>query len=249
MSNLVYPSPTADLSCDYDGLLPVDFVLETIIEAGLLWFRSTPDASNMVFGQLLAPWLEDRYGQSKIDEIGNFINKYEIKIVQHFSLIATNAPCFSIQILDANEREDRAGLADFSRMVDVLNDSDGAVVGRTEQGYAAISDNIHIGIHNVGTPDLTKYLYYFLIYILNVFKPQLEERGLHLSSFRATDISRLNDFLPENMYSRFVNFSVFSMAPFSKGSVPILENILGVHADPEVPDNELGGVPAGVETK
>jgi len=78
---------------------------------------------------------------------------------------------------------------------------------------------------------LTKYLYYLVIYILNAFKPQLEERGLQLGTFRATDLSRMNDYLPENMYSRFINFTVFSIARFDKGDVPIIEKIIGLHLD------------------
>jgi hypothetical protein len=91
-----------------------------------------------------------------------------------------------------------------------------------------MNDSVHIGIHANNIPDLVKYLYYLVIYILSAFKPELEARGLQLGTFRATDISNLNQYLPENMYSRFINFTVFSVATFSKGAVPIIERIMGL---------------------
>jgi len=225
-----YPPVVSD-EAPLTGVYPVDFVLETVLRAGLDWFRTDPKAPMSVYGHFTAPWLSAKYGEAKVNEIAAYIKKYEIRIVQHFALIDLQLPSISIQLLDGNEMTERASLSDHAQMVDVMN-SDGEVQGRSEVGYAAVMDNIHIGIHNIGTPDLTKYLYYLVIYILNSFKPQLEERGLMLGTFRATDLSRLNDFLPENMFSRFVNFNVFTIAPFKKGEMPIIDTFLGVHVPP-----------------
>jgi len=228
-NTLRYPPQPSELQ-DYPGLFPVDFILETVLRAGIDWFKTDPKAPSSVFGNLKAPWLAVKYGEGKIKEIADFIKKYEIRIVQHWALIDQQLPTLSIQLLDGNEIEERAALADHQGSLDVL-DADDMVKGRRDVGYSPIIDNIHIGIHNINTPDLTKYLYYLVIYILNAFKPQLEERGLQLGTFRATDLSRMNDYLPENMYSRFVNFTVFSIARFDKGDVPIIEKIIGLHLD------------------
>jgi hypothetical protein len=217
------------------GLHPVDFILESILRGGLEWFRTTEGAGKRVFGHLEDPWLS-KYGEAKIIEITNFIKKYEIKIVQHFALIDATYPTISIQLLDGSEMTERAGLADFRTQIDVL-DADNMVKGRTEVGYAPVFDNIQIGIHNSNTPDLTKYLYYLTIYILSAFKPEMERRGLHLGTFRATDLSRMNEFLPSNIYSRFINFSIFTIASFDKGMVPIVEQIIGA----SYPSSSLGG--------
>jgi len=104
----VYPGLPLE-NAERRGIYPVDFVIETVIRAGLDWFRDTPDAGTKVFGQLTAPWLS-KYGASKISEIADYINTTDIKVVQHFSLIDQHVPCFSIQLLDGTEREDRAGL-------------------------------------------------------------------------------------------------------------------------------------------
>ena len=235
-----YPPPVVEDELRL-GLYPVDFILDTIIRAGLEWFRTDPTAPKQVYGHLAAPWLSSKYGEAKIAEIAAFVKKYEIRVVQHFSLIDATVPCISIQLLDGNEATDRAGLADHQQMVDVL-DADDMVKGRTEVGYAPIIDNMHIGIHAITTPDLAKYLYYLVIYILVSFKPTMEERGMMFGTFRATDISRLNEFLPENMYSRFINFTVFTVASFSKGAVPMIEKIIGLSVTPPgfVPPSDEG---------
>lgn len=247
-----YPSPTTGTDgCKEMGLFPVDFILETILKAGLEWFRTDEMAGKKVFGHLKDPWLASKYGQAKIDEITNYVKKYEIKIVQHWSLIDANVPCISIQLMDGYEMTERAGFGDFKGNIDVLlatAEGEQAVIGRTEVGYAAISDNMQIGIHANETPDLTKYLYYLVIYILAAFKGEMENRGLQLGTFRATDLSRMNEYLPEHIYSRFINFTVFTMPSFDKGIVPIIEKIMGVHINPSDIDSiELGIKPVDIE--
>ena len=239
-----YPAPKCDPNDKEMGLYPVDFLLEAIIEAGIQWFIDTPEAPNLVFGHLKQGMLANKYGQAKIDEIAEFIKKYEITVVQHFSLAHTKLPSMSIQLMAAEEQTDRAGLADFERQVDIIN-ADNEVVGRSEVGYTSVSDNVHIGIHTEDTPDLAKYLYYLLIYILNVFKPEFQKIGVHLGTFSATDLSRLNDYLPENIYSRFVNFQVWTVASYDRGAVPIIENILGLSIGPEgtIEVDENGEIP------
>lgn len=224
---MTYPAPKLT-SPTYHGLYPIDFVLETIIRVGLEWFRTTPEAPKLVYGHLMAPWLAEKYGEAKIQEIAAFIAKYKIEVVQHWAQIPQVLPCFSIQLLDGSEDLQKVGMADFARTADVLN-MENAIVGRSEVGYEPMLDNIHIGIHTESTPDLAKYLYYLLIYILNAFKVQLEARGLQLGTFRATDLSKLQEYLPNTVYSRFVNFTCLSISTYDKGGVPIIEKILGVH--------------------
>jgi hypothetical protein len=229
MGAFEYPAPKTEEQHFY-GVYPVDFLLETILKAGLEWFRTDPQAPKYVFGHLMSPYLS-KYGEAKIEEIAAFIKKYDIRIVQHWALIAEKAPCISIQLLDGTESIERAGLADFQQMVDTLN-ADNEVIGRRDVGYSPITDNIHIGIHTKDTPDLAKYLYYLVVYVLNSFKPQLEMRGMMLGTFRATDLSRMNEYLPDNMYSRFINFTIFTMASFDKGVVPIIEEFMGLNVAP-----------------
>ena len=227
MSSFEYPSVPVKEELLF-GVYPVDFLLETLLLHGMDWFRTDTKAPSLVYGHLKSLWLSDKYGQAKIDEIKAFIDKYEIRIVQHFALIEQALPCISIQLLDSSEMTERAGLSDFQGQIDVLN-AENDVSGREEVGYAPINDSIHIGIHSSITPDMVKYLYYLVIYILSAFKPQLEQRGMILGTFRATDLSRMNEYLPQGVYSRFINFQVFTFAKFSKGDVPIIDEIIGLN--------------------
>lgn len=245
--NYVYPAPIITEEFHY-GLYPVDFVLETVIVAGLKWFREDENAPKKVFGHLMSPWLDSKYGEAKIREIAAFIKKYDIRIVQSFALIGETLPSISIQLLDGNEMTERAGLADHQQMMDII-DAENNIKGRTEVGYAPMSDNVHIGIHTSDTPDLAKYLYQLVSYILVSFRPTFEERGLHLGTFRATDISRLNDYLPANVYSRFINFTAFSTASFDKGDVPMIERFIGITVPPiseETTSEEFNNVELGL---
>lgn len=234
----VYPSQFEEVTTF--GVLPVDFLLETVLSAGIEWFKTDPTAYKKVFGHLYTGYLAAKYGEAKALEIKNFIIKYDIKVVQSFALIDHTVPSISIQLLDGNEMTERAGLADFQRVIDIV-DVNNQLLERTDVGYAPIGDNIHIGIHVQNTPDLAKYIYYLVIYILNTFKPKLEEQGMMLGTFRATDISKLNEYLPENMFSRFINFSVYTQASFDRGAVPLIETIIGVHAAQAEESVEEGG--------
>jgi len=255
--NFQYPAP--DVNCDDKpfGLYPIDFLLEAVLEAGIEWFISTESAPNQVFGHLNSGMLKAKYGQAKIDEIANFIKKYEITVVQHFSLAPTKLPSISIQLMDASETTERSGLADHERMVDVLN-SENEVVGRSEVSFTSVSDSVHIGIHTEDSPDLAKYLYYLVVYLLNIFKADFQQMGVYLGTYSATDLSRLNDYLPENIYSRFINFQVWTIASVDRGSLPILEKIMGLslETDPSKVDvtpipgepSETGDEPIELET-
>lgn len=240
----VYP-PIIDETTTF-GVLPVDFLLETVLAAGLQWFKTDPIAYKKVYGWLYSPFLNAKYGEAKALEIKNFIIKYDVKIVQSFALIDHSVPSISIQLLDGNELTERASLQDFDRNIDELNINN-ELIGRTEVSYSPISDNVHIGIHVQNTPDLAKYLYYLVIYILNTFKPKLQEQGLQLGTFRATDISKLNEYLPENLYSRFINFTVYTPASFDRGAATLIENFIGLSADQIASDTGMGNSdPAGL---
>ena len=226
------------------GAYPVDFILETVIKEGLASFRNdSENAPNLIFGHLAASYLQTDYGQKKIDEISKFIRETKIPVVQHFSLVDVSVPCFSIQLLDGKEDESYAGLGDFNQRLTTLNSDETAVIDIQELLYASISDTIQIGIHTAITPDLTKYLYYFLVNLFITKKQVFINRGLQLTSWSATDISRLNEWLPNNIYSRFVNFSVFTTPKFNTGISEEIITDIDISADPD----DTGGIITPVE--
>ena len=82
------------------------------------------------------------------------------------------------------------------------------------------------GYFRFKTPDKAKYLYMLIMYILNTMRFELEKEGLHGISFRATDLSRLNEFLPSHMFSRFITMSVETLPTIFKSEAPILKDII-----------------------
>lgn len=214
------------------GVYPIDFILEGVIIDGIQWFRDNPEtAPNEVFGQLDVSYLTN-YGQKKIDEIQTFINDTEITVVQHWTMIPTKTPCFSIQLQDGREDESHAALDDFAEDLDEIN---GGILTRREIAYAAITDQMQIGIHASNQPDLVKYLYYLLVHILVSNGDTLKDRGLQMHSWSATDLSRMNEYLPEGVYSRFVNFTSFSTPRFVMRDATILDTITGVQVQDSDP--------------
>jgi len=208
------------------GVYPVDFILESVLNTGLAWFRTDATAKNKVFGHLLDSILvAGRYGQTKIDEIGAYINNNRIRVVQHWGQVAQNTPCFSIQLLDGREDQRYVGMADHDDDLDTIDDVTNEVVAREGILYSPISDQIQIGIHSHDTPDLAKYLYYLAVYILEIYKPTLEAGGLELTTFQATDLSRINEYLPENIFSRFINYSILTFPKFSGSADTIITAI------------------------
>lgn len=227
----------ADLENDnLRGLYPVDFILELAILEELEWFRANPNtAPDAVFGQLKPTYLATRgYGDTKIREMRDFINKTNIPVVQHWSLVDAHLPCFSIQLMDGREDETKVGMGDFLEELDTLDVND-VPEKREEILYTAMSDSLQIGIHATGTPDIVKYLYALLVSAF-MRRDRLQKRGFNLVTWQATDLSRINEYLPEHIYSRFVNFSVVTFPTFvSEDEMQLIDTIEGVHIEPTDP--------------
>lgn len=197
------------------GMFPTDFILQAIIETGLAWYRANPSvAGNAVFGQLNGPLLAARYGSAKITELTTFITTTNIPVVQHWSLVGKVLPCFSIQLMNGGEAENEAALGDLAEVYTTL-DGNGLPLTRNSYAYSPIRETIQVGVHAATTPDYAKYLYYFFAYVMMAFKLTLEENGLELTTFEATDVSRLNEFLPENVFTRFVNVRMRTSPEFT----------------------------------
>lgn len=222
MDQTIFPPPrrTPDSLL---GLYPTDFIVEDVLDDGLKWFRSTPGAEQQVFGRLLMPAVIGRYGQAKIDEIAKYIRGFEIRIIQAFPVEDTQMPAISINLADANQPERYEALTHYAGAVDSLGPSD-EVVGRKEIGYLPIQDSILIGIHATGTPDKVKYLYYLVSYVIASALDRFNEMGFIDVSLRATDMSRFNDLLPANVYTRFLTLSVSTVPKYEKGVVPMVDS-------------------------
>lgn len=73
-----------------------------------------------------------------------------------------------------------------------------------------INEQIMVGIHTAGDPNLGKYLYHMLVYILASNKMKFDPRRMQLLSFSASDFNQASEYLPEQIYTRFVTLRTFS---------------------------------------
>jgi len=203
-----FPPPAISAESCVTGVFPVDFIFEIFFERGLKWFREEARAPDLVYAHLKNDYLKSRYGQSKIDEIAKYIRETEIDIFQSFPVDDMEAPAISLNLQGQEEIVQDAGLDDYSGSIDTL-DTLGNIIDRQQRAYIPTRSQILVGIHATGSPDKVKYLYYLASYLLSAFKSDLQripgqENGLFNITFRASDLSRLNDFLPQNMFSRFM---------------------------------------------
>lgn len=232
---LQYPPPLVNKEC-VTGIMPIDFLVERFLEIGFEWFKNNAAAPNKVFAHLLDVSLKEKYGQAKIDEIAAYIKGHEIDIKQAWPLEDEESPSVSINLQSSSEISEYTGLDDYATTVASLG-SDGVIKGGQDQGYTPIRDEVLLGIHAVGSPDKAKYLYYLVVYIINAFKDQLEQRperinGLFNITWRATDLSRMNEYLPSHMFSRFVTITADHFALFDKEEIPFIEGF-NVFVTPE----------------
>lgn len=67
-------------------------------------------------------------------------------------------------------------------------------------------EHVQIGVHAGEETNLCKYMYYMLLYFLQSRRMELENIGVQLHTFQVTEFTKILDFLPDNVMSRFVNF-------------------------------------------
>lgn len=90
-----------------------DLVIESVIRDGLANLRKTPSIIDNIFSSLTAPYNNRKYGSRELTRIKNLILKQDISVVHSFNNLATNVPCYSIQLGADAENKRQARLGDF----------------------------------------------------------------------------------------------------------------------------------------
>lgn len=88
--------------------------------------------------------------------------------------------------------------------------TDNMNVQSTGRRAIPIIDSVQIGVHAADNTNLTKYLYYMLIYFFSSRRIELENAGYQVHSFVASDFVRETDLLPNNITSRYVTFKFWT---------------------------------------
>ena len=170
--------------------------LQRVIQNGIKVIKDNPAIIDYIFESYKAPLMNDDYGQPYIDKIQAWFTETKIPAVQAWSLNVQKAPQISIKLANESEDESKAAMGDY-----LMN-------GDTHEiGIGVFKVSLDIGIHARKESDEVLWLYSIISYILFTSKRTAESMGLYLQTFSASDYSRENQRLPDNMWVRWIRFS------------------------------------------
>lgn len=96
-----------------------EFVIESVIRDGLGDLRSNPAKLDDVFSKFKMTYFNNQYGQAKINQIKTYIQNNQIRIAHSYNQVPTVMPCYSIQLLSSQEREEEQ---QFSNLYEEVED-------------------------------------------------------------------------------------------------------------------------------
>ena len=178
-----------------------DLILHNFFRQRLNQLKEDKALVDQMLSLLKDSQFEGVYGQEEIDQFKAFLDK-KISIVNSFNLISLNLP--NISLLEVSTGEDQSK--------SVIGDLEGRTFdGVTSQDRLtfAVNSNIQIGIH-AESVTAARWLHSLIIYWIINNKKILSNRGLSLVSWSSSDFNRMNEFLPENIFSKFITTSSLS---------------------------------------
>jgi hypothetical protein len=172
-----------------------EVILQHAIKKGLNDLKNDPAAFNDIFGQFTLEELDPVYGQSYIDGLYGWFESNKLSVVQAFSFDVSKVPCYSIHLASEQEDESKAAIGD------IFSEYEG-----NEMFSGPVSVTLDIGIHAMKDKDHVLWMYYLLNYILYKQKIYINNLGLQLHTFSASDYNKESKYMAENVWSRWVRF-------------------------------------------
>lgn len=172
-----------------------EVVVQKLIQVGIDRLRQNPAAFNEIFATYNEPEMADVYGQKYIDDIRTWFFTAKVPVVQAWAMNAQRIPCYSIHLATEQENEAQAAMGDYYG-----DESDSTV------GASSFTVYVDIGVHADRSGDTVLWLYYILDYILFKEKLVAERLGLKLQTFSASDYSKDQKAMAENIWTRWVRF-------------------------------------------
>lgn len=214
-----------------------DFVLQTVVQETLEEISNDSNILDQLFSEFKRAHFNKTYGQAEIDEIRAYFEKKQIRVVTSWSMVKSEYPCYSIQLLQSQEIDGEAALGDYLE-AEFLGD-DGEEVNKYPSSLnypqtipdhtskvdvtgVPIRESILIGSHAPDKPNIARYMAWVLHYILRSKRNVLIDRGLDRSTIGFSDFARQNEYLPENIFTRFCTFGCVHYLTF-KNTVNLLE--------------------------
>jgi len=171
--------------------------LQRVIQTGITDLKGNRTAFNEIFDIYTHDSMNDDYGQTYIDTIWDWFTEVRIPVVQAWAFNSTRIPGISVHLAQEMEDESKAAIGDHHH---ISFDDD------MEIGIGVFTVNLDIGIHADKTGDEVLWLYYIVSYALFNQKRLAEDLGIKLQTFNGSDYGRKIDWIPENVWSRWIRF-------------------------------------------
>lgn len=167
--------------------------LHRLIQEGVAHIKNNIDVMDSIFNYYSQPPMDIDYGEAYVQTIKDWFTQTKIPIVQAWSLNPQKAPQISIKLATEAEDENKAAIGDhFGEGVD------------TDVGTAPFVVQLDVGIHASKNTDQTMWLYEIIKFILFKFKRRAEQLGLQLHTFNATDLTRNQVVMADNIFTRYI---------------------------------------------
>ena len=225
-----------------------DFVLQKTIKETLTEIANDEAIIQFLFGQFKEAHLSEIYGQKEIDSLVEFLKKDQIKVVTSWNMIDVKYPSYSIQLLNNEEIDNEALLDDHG--IEEFLDADGNVINKNppiicgdgsgvyppvipthsskrDVFSTSIREHLMVGCHAT-EPNIARYMAWLLQFIIRSKKNTLISRGINRISLSFSDFNRMNDLLPENIFTRFANLSLQHFLSFTEDDL-LLDDTTGIN--------------------
>jgi len=173
-----------------------EIVVQKLIKTGIKGLRADRAAFDELFAQYSDPDLQDDYGDDYLDKLWDWFSTTKIPVIQAWSFNAQKIPSISIHLANETEDENKAAMKDMGFV-----DSD-----NNEIGVGVFTVMVDIGIHANKAGDHVLWIYYVVSYILYKYKSWAEKNGLQLHTFSASDYNKDNQYMTENIWTRWIRF-------------------------------------------
>lgn len=173
-----------------------EIVVQKVLEHGIKRLRANKAEFYDLFCQFTQDELNEDYGPKYLDEVWKWFSTTKIPVIKAWSFNAQVIPCISVHLANETEDEAKASLSDYAGDFD---DSG-------ETGTGVFTAMIDIGCHANKAGDHVLWMYYIVAYILFKHKLMAHRLGLKLHTFSASDYSKDNNKMTENIWTRWVRF-------------------------------------------
>ena len=101
------------------------------------------------------------------------------------------------------------------------------------RGEAYFRENIDIGLHGHGDQNTVLWMYSIVRWTLLRFRPELENRCMDISTFAASDFKKDNQYLGENIFTRWIRFTARTRVTWDEDPQPQIDTIIATVEVPE----------------